>query len=109
MWELRHYDSTSVSLYAVMVVVKLLQRLIRKAACMDGSLADNLSCVPLVDKRGHHNGLHACFLWTLELHILCESAAGMESFRNEIHWNVEKRNKYNEICNNKSTIPCTDR
>ena len=73
------------SLYAVMAVVKLLQRLIRKAACMDGSLADNLPRVPLVDGGGHHNGLHACFLWTLELHILCESAAGMEICRSEIH------------------------
>jgi hypothetical protein len=73
------------SLYAVMAVVKLLQRLIRKSACMKGSLADNLPCVPLVDKGGHHNGLHACFLWTLELHILCGSAAGRESCRNDIH------------------------
>ena len=52
MWEFRHYDSTSMSLYAVMAVVKLLQRLIRKAACMDWSLADNLPRVPLVDKGG---------------------------------------------------------
>jgi hypothetical protein len=77
------------TLYEVMAVVRLLQRLIRKSACMKGGLADNLPCVPLVDKGGHHNGLHACFLWTLGLHILYESAAGMESCRNEIHCKLE--------------------
>jgi hypothetical protein len=77
------------SLYHVMAVVKPLLRFIRKSACMLESLADYLSCVPLVDKGGHHNGLHACLLWTLELRILCESAAGMERRRNEVHCKLE--------------------